>query len=118
MRDPAENAQLALLLEVTGTPKPGNVDRHRDYPELRFEHFAAGAVGGALEGRSEGGAVGGHLQTRKRSDGAGGEVLEPQSRVVAVSVHIARFRRARHLQQQRQLGVLGGVTHPPTPPVN
>ena len=49
MRDPAENAQLALLLEVTGTPKPGNVDRHRDYPELRFEHFAAGAVG-ALPG--------------------------------------------------------------------
>ena len=49
MRDPAENAQLALLLEVTGTPKPGNVDRHRDYPELRFEHFAAGAVG-ALSG--------------------------------------------------------------------
>ena len=37
MRDPAENAQLALLLEVTGTPKPGNVDRHRDYPGLRFE---------------------------------------------------------------------------------
>jgi triphosphoribosyl-dephospho-CoA synthase len=49
MRDPAENAQLALLLEVTGTPKPGNVDRHRDYPGLRFEHFAAGAVG-ALPG--------------------------------------------------------------------
>ena len=49
MRDPAENGQLALLLEVTGTPKPGNVDRHRDYPGLRFEHFAAGAVG-ALSG--------------------------------------------------------------------
>ncbi|PSQ40447.1 triphosphoribosyl-dephospho-CoA synthase [Halobacteriales archaeon SW_5_68_122] len=49
MRKPAENGQLALLLEVTGTPKPGNVDRHRDYPGLRFEHFAAGAVG-ALAG--------------------------------------------------------------------
>ena len=49
MRDPAENAQLALLLEVTGTPKPGNVDRHRDSPGLRFEHFTAGAVG-ALAG--------------------------------------------------------------------
>lgn len=45
MRDVAENAQLALLLEVTGTPKPGNVDRHRDYPDLRFEHFMAGSVG-------------------------------------------------------------------------
>lgn len=44
-RSPAENAQLALLLEVTGTPKPGNVDRHRDHGDLRFEHFLAGAVG-------------------------------------------------------------------------
>ena len=49
MRDAAENGQLALLLEVAGTPKPGNVDRHRDYEDLRFEHFAAGAVG-ALDG--------------------------------------------------------------------
>ena len=44
-RTPAENAQLALLLEVAGTPKPGNVDRDRDMPDLRFEHFLAGAVG-------------------------------------------------------------------------
>ncbi|PSP90430.1 triphosphoribosyl-dephospho-CoA synthase [Halobacteriales archaeon QS_4_69_34] len=48
-RTVAENAQLALLLEVTGTPKPGNVDREHDYPDLRFEHFVTGAVG-ALEG--------------------------------------------------------------------
>ena len=46
-RTPAENAQLALLLEVSGTPKPGNVDRHRDLDGLRFEHFMAGAVGAA-----------------------------------------------------------------------
>lgn len=45
MRDPAENAQLALILEVSGTPKPGNVDRRREYDDLRFEHFLAGAVG-------------------------------------------------------------------------
>jgi triphosphoribosyl-dephospho-CoA synthase len=45
MRGVAQNAELALLLEVTGTPKPGNVDRHRDFPDLRFEHFMAGAVG-------------------------------------------------------------------------
>lgn len=44
-RSPAQNAELALLLEVTGTPKPGNVDRHREYDDLRFEHFMAGAVG-------------------------------------------------------------------------
>ena len=44
-RSVAQNAQLALLLEVTGTPKPGNVDRQREYDDLRFEHFMAGAVG-------------------------------------------------------------------------
>jgi triphosphoribosyl-dephospho-CoA synthase len=44
-RTAVENAELSLLLEVTGTPKPGNVDRHRDHPDLRFEHFLAGAVG-------------------------------------------------------------------------
>ena len=45
MRTPDRNAELALLLEVAGTPKPGNVDRHRDLEDLRFEHFLAGAVG-------------------------------------------------------------------------
>ncbi len=49
MHSPARNAELALLLEVAGTPKPGNVDRHRDLEELHFEHFLAGAVG-AREG--------------------------------------------------------------------
>ncbi|MGM0605253.1 MAG: triphosphoribosyl-dephospho-CoA synthase [Halobacteriota archaeon] len=43
-RSPAANAQLAMLLEVAGTPKPGNVDRRRDLEGLRFEHFLAGAV--------------------------------------------------------------------------
>ena len=45
----ARHAELALLLEVATTPKPGNVDRHRDHDDLRFEHFLAGAVG-ASEG--------------------------------------------------------------------
>ncbi|MFB6084462.1 MAG: triphosphoribosyl-dephospho-CoA synthase [Halorientalis sp.] len=44
-RTVVDDAQLALLLEVTGTPKPGNVDRAHDYDDLRFEHFVAGAVG-------------------------------------------------------------------------
>lgn len=44
-RTTAQNAQLALLLEVASTPKPGNVDREREYPDLRFEQFLAGAVG-------------------------------------------------------------------------
>ncbi|MFB6117895.1 triphosphoribosyl-dephospho-CoA synthase [Halosegnis sp.] len=45
----AATAEFALLLEVAGTPKPGNVDRHRDHPDLHFEQFLAGAVG-AREG--------------------------------------------------------------------
>lgn len=60
MRSVAQNAVLALLLEVTGTPKPGNVDRHRDHPDLRFEHFLAGAVGAwsGLELLAEDGPLG------------------------------------------------------------
>ncbi|MDF9747134.1 triphosphoribosyl-dephospho-CoA synthase [Natrinema salsiterrestre] len=60
MRSPAGNAELALLLEVAGTPKPGNVDRHRDLADLRFEHFLAGAVGAreGLELAADGAAVG------------------------------------------------------------
>ena len=38
-RSPADDAVLALLLEVAGTPKPGNVDRRRDLDDLRFESF-------------------------------------------------------------------------------
>ncbi|MDZ5810440.1 triphosphoribosyl-dephospho-CoA synthase [Halorubrum sp. AD140] len=48
-RDPVDDATLALLLEVAGTPKPGNVDRRRDLGDLRFESFLGGAVG-AREG--------------------------------------------------------------------
>jgi triphosphoribosyl-dephospho-CoA synthase len=60
VRAAAQNARLALLLEVAGTPKPGNVDRHREYPDLRFEHFLTGAVGTetGFEHASAGGAVG------------------------------------------------------------
>ncbi|MFA1611981.1 triphosphoribosyl-dephospho-CoA synthase [Halobellus rubicundus] len=46
-RSPAENAQLALLLDVAAAPKPGNVDRDHDHADLRVEHFLAGAVGAA-----------------------------------------------------------------------
>jgi len=60
MRTTAQNAQLALLLEVAGTPKPGNVDRHREYPNLRFEHFLVGAVGAqeGLEMAADGAPIG------------------------------------------------------------
>ncbi|WP_135806661.1 triphosphoribosyl-dephospho-CoA synthase [Halorussus marinus] len=57
---PSEHAQLALLLEVAGTPKPGNVDRERDLPDLRFEHFLAGTVGAGegLRSAADGAPVG------------------------------------------------------------
>ncbi|MFP8953215.1 triphosphoribosyl-dephospho-CoA synthase [Natrialbaceae archaeon A-arb3/5] len=60
MRTPAQNAQLALLLEVAGTPKPGNVDRKRDLEDLRFDHFLAGTIGSqrGLEMAENGAAVG------------------------------------------------------------
>jgi triphosphoribosyl-dephospho-CoA synthase len=61
---PSDRAQLALLLEVAGEPKPGNVDRERDLPDLRFEQFLAGAVG-AREGLAlaESGPVGDAFET-------------------------------------------------------
>ncbi|WXG40197.1 MAG: triphosphoribosyl-dephospho-CoA synthase [Candidatus Freyarchaeum deiterrae] len=37
-------ATLAVLLEVSGYPKPGNVHRIRDTTRTRYEHFLAGAV--------------------------------------------------------------------------
>ena len=59
-RTVVQNAELALLLEVTGTPKPGNVDREREFSDLRFEQFMAGAVGArpGLERLTEGHRVG------------------------------------------------------------
>jgi triphosphoribosyl-dephospho-CoA synthase len=64
MRPPAANAELALLLEVASTPKPGNVDRHREYPGLRFEQFLAGAVGTreGFEIAADGGSIGGAFE--------------------------------------------------------
>lgn len=39
-----DRAQLAMILEVSAYPKPGNVDRCHDYPETRFEHFLASVI--------------------------------------------------------------------------
>ena len=57
---PDQHAQLALLLEVASTPKPGNVDRHHDHPDLLFEHFLAGAIGagGGLRAAQAGSPIG------------------------------------------------------------
>ena len=55
-----DDAVLALLTEVAGTPKPGNVDRQRDLADLHFESFLAGAVGArtGLTRAANGGSVG------------------------------------------------------------
>jgi len=36
--------QLAVLLEVSAYPKPGNVHRTADFEETRYEHFLASAI--------------------------------------------------------------------------
>jgi len=36
--------ELAVLFEVSGYPKPGNVHRTADFAETRYEHFLASAV--------------------------------------------------------------------------
>ncbi len=41
----ARCAQLAMILEVSATPKPGNIDRDHNYTDTSFEHFLASAVG-------------------------------------------------------------------------
>jgi len=40
----ARSAQLALLLEVSAYPKPGNVDRTHDFRDTSYEHFLASSV--------------------------------------------------------------------------
>jgi len=40
----ARSAQLALLLEVSAYPKPGNVDRTHDFIDTSYEHFLASSV--------------------------------------------------------------------------
>ena len=39
-----KSAQMAALLEVSGTPKPGNVHRNQNFPDTKYEHFLASSV--------------------------------------------------------------------------
>ncbi len=41
----AGSAELAMLLEVSATPKPGNVDRTHDFEDVTYEHFLGSSVG-------------------------------------------------------------------------
>ena len=36
--------ELAILFEVSGYPKPGNIHRTADFSETTFEHYLASAV--------------------------------------------------------------------------
>ncbi|MFP4218923.1 MAG: triphosphoribosyl-dephospho-CoA synthase [Salinarchaeum sp.] len=45
MDETARRAELALLLEATAAPTPGNVSRERDLPDLSLTQFLAGSVG-------------------------------------------------------------------------
>ena len=40
----SRSLQLAVLLEVSAYPKPGNIHRTSDFAETRYEHFLASAV--------------------------------------------------------------------------
>lgn len=40
----AKCAQLAMVLEVSAHPKPGNVDRTDDYKDTKYEHFLASSI--------------------------------------------------------------------------
>ena len=71
--DPVDDATLALLLEVAGTPKPGNVDRRRDLDDLRFEAFLGGAVG-ARPGLELAGQTAAEAGSADDADGAGDTV--------------------------------------------
>ncbi len=37
-------SQIAMVLEVSGYPKPGNVHRTQNFPKTQFEHFLIGAI--------------------------------------------------------------------------
>lgn len=56
----ARCAVLAMVLEVSGTPKPGNIDRNHDYADTKYEDFLAAAVGvyPVLEKASRSGSMG------------------------------------------------------------
>jgi triphosphoribosyl-dephospho-CoA synthase len=46
--DAATAAVLSMLLEVSGNPKAGNVDREHNFPDLRYEHFLASSASAHL----------------------------------------------------------------------
>lgn len=107
---PAEHAELALLVEVAGAPKPGNVDRERDLPDLRFEQFLAGAVG-ARDGLevAEDGPVGEAFETAVAgmADAAG---TNTQFGCLLLLAPLVRTAASGDLTPERATGVVEDTT--------
>ncbi len=83
-REAAVAATLALLLEVSGNPKAGNVDREHDFEDLRYEHFLASAAG----------AFPVFLEvsvSRKVGEGIYNAVVESRKWHTATNVHFGAF---------------------------
>ncbi len=83
--DAATAASLSLLLEVSGNPKAGNVDREHDFDDLRYEHFLASAVSAFVP----------FLRTAENLHGIGAGIREAVSRGLkwhgAGNVHFGAF---------------------------
>ena len=83
--DSATAGVLALLLEVSGTPKSGNVDRDHDFSDLRYEHFLASASS----------VFPVFIKASKREKGIGKLILEAVERSIgwqrAKNVHFGCF---------------------------
>lgn len=61
----AKTAQIASVLEVSGHPKPGNVHRTRDFPDMVFEDFL---ISGVVIGDTMKKAAQRGIEYRKNSD--------------------------------------------------
>jgi triphosphoribosyl-dephospho-CoA synthase len=80
--------QLALLLEVSAYPKPGNVHRTADFKSTRYEHFLASAVALAphFMGCAESG-IAVHNATLRLEDVEVGKAIKEAVRDVALWQH-------------------------------
>lgn len=110
---PADHAELALLLEVSGTPKPGNVDRAHDLSDLRFGQFLAGAVGSrpglAAAGDPDGPGVGRAFEraVARMAEQDGGNT---QFGCLLVLVPLVRAAATGPLTRARVEAVVGSTT--------
>ncbi|MFB6136580.1 MAG: triphosphoribosyl-dephospho-CoA synthase [Halobacteriaceae archaeon] len=106
-----DRAELALLLEVSAAPKPGNADRERDLPDLHFEQFLAGAVGArdGLEAAAGDGRLGAAFETAVAgmADAAG---TNTQFGCLLLLVPLVRTAATGDLTPDRADEVVGGTT--------